>query len=275
MYVGDMAAQLWRFDITNGNNAASLVAGGVLASLGTKDEATPSLINARRFYSRPDVAALQRTGAAPILNIAIGSGYRGRPLNTATQDRFYSIRDPDPFRRKTQSEYDEATILDESDLTDITDDVSAVIPPDSHGWMLMLNRPAWQGEKALNPANTFDNKIFFTTYTPPTGANANTCSASSSGSNRAYVVNAFNGAPVPRRDGQASDPENPDDPGEGEELTPDDRYDDLAQGGIAPEVSFLFPEQDKVVCLSGVEVLNVCTNFNSRMKTYWRESTAP
>ena len=29
-----------------------------------------------------------------------------------------------------------------------------------------------------------------------------------------------------------------------------------------------------VTCLSGVEVLNVCKNFDQRVKTYWREGMA-
>ena len=33
-YVGDMGGQLWRFDIVNGENAGTLVEGGILASLG-------------------------------------------------------------------------------------------------------------------------------------------------------------------------------------------------------------------------------------------------
>lgn len=276
LYVGDMAAQLWRFDITNGNNANALVAGGVIASLGTKDDSTPVAANARRFYSRPDVAALQRAGTSPILNIAIGSGYRGHPLNTATQDRFYAIRDLQPFRRLIQAEYDNFDIIEDSDLQDITTDVQAVLPVSSSGWKLLLNRPQWQGEKSLSASNTFDNKIFFTTYTPPTGTSTNTCTASSSGSNRAYVISAYNGAPVPRRDSEGGSEGGIEGGNDGDdELDADDRYDDLAQGGIAPEVSFLFPEENRVVCLSGVEVLSVCTNFNSRIKTYWRESTAP
>jgi type IV pilus assembly protein PilY1 len=268
MYAGDVAAQVWRFDITNGNAANALVTGGVMASLGTKDDATAVAARARRFYSRPDVAALQRPDGPPFLNIAIGSGFRGHPLNTVTQDRFYAIRDTAPRQVLTQDDYNNATILREADLTDITTNVNPTLAVDSKGWRLDLNRPSWQGEKSLSPSNTFDNKIFFTTYIPPSGETTNSCLASSTGSNRAYVVNAFSGAPV-RRD-TVTDPNNP----TPSPLTPDNRYDTLDQGGIAPEVSFLFPEPNKVLCLSGVEVLNVCTNFNSRMKTYWRESTA-
>lgn len=272
LYAGDMGAQLWRFDITNGNSASSLVAGGVIASLGTHDDMTPVPAKARRFYSAPDVAALQRPGMAPFMNIAIGSGYRGHPLNTVVEDRFYAVRDPNPFTKLTQTQYNSLTVISDGDLQDVTDDVAPVIPAASPGWRLLLRLPSWRGEKSLSPSNTFDNKIFFTTYTPPDGTSTSSCGASSTGSNRAYVVSAFDAAPIARRDSGTVDPNDPN--GGVVPPTPEDRYEDLEQGGIAPEVAFLFPEKDAVVCLSGVEVLGVCTNFNSRVKTYWRESGA-
>jgi len=72
-------------------------------------------------------------------------------------------------------------------------------------------------------------------------------------------------------------------------MTTDERSQDLRQGGIAPDTAFLFPGSSSgsgsgnggpgnaagsVTCLSGVEVLSVCTNFNQRRKTYWREGMA-
>jgi hypothetical protein len=72
-------------------------------------------------------------------------------------------------------------------------------------------------------------------------------------------------------------------------LTNDERSQDLRQGGIAPDTAFLFSGNgsnggngagggpgggSNVTCLSGVEVLNVCTTFNQRRKTYWREGMA-
>jgi hypothetical protein len=75
-------------------------------------------------------------------------------------------------------------------------------------------------------------------------------------------------------------------------VTVEDRSSDLSQGGIAPETTFLFPaatgtnpdgtqaggamggSKGPVVCLQGVEVLSVCTNYDRRKKTYWREGTA-
>ncbi|MDE2221415.1 MAG: hypothetical protein KGJ52_13670, partial [Gammaproteobacteria bacterium] len=88
------------------------------------------------------------------------------------------------------------------------------------------------------------------------------------------VVSVFDGSPVIDRNKDGT-------------LTTSERSQDLRQGGIAPEAAFLFPGNDpsspgggasggggQVTCLSGVEVLGVCSNFNQRRKTYWREGMA-
>ena len=41
-YAGDMGGQIWRFDVTNGNSASTLVAGGVIAQLGAAPAAVPA-----------------------------------------------------------------------------------------------------------------------------------------------------------------------------------------------------------------------------------------
>jgi type IV pilus assembly protein PilY1 len=280
MYVGDMAGQVWRFDITNGNNRSSLVAGGVIASLGTKDDATAVPADARRFYNQPDVSLLQRPGEALIYNIAIGSGYRGHPLNTVVHDRFYSLRDPQPFRVLTQAQYDDTSVvplLRDSGLTDVTDPVvTSALPAGSAGWKLTLNLPTWRGEKSLSSSTTFNNVIQFTTFTPPaTTTSTLTCTVTSTGTNRVYTIDAFNGAPIRRDTPVDTDGDGDVDADDDNAPDPEDRYEDLAQGGIAPQVSYLFPENNTVVCLAGVEVLNTCRSFNSRIKTYWRETNAP
>src|SRR5690606_15384798 len=99
MYAADMGGRIWRFDIWNGNSPDMLVTGGVFADLGAAQENPPTIENTRRFYYAPDVALIQRRGADPYFSIAIGSGYRGHPLHTATRDRFYSLRDKEPFSR--------------------------------------------------------------------------------------------------------------------------------------------------------------------------------
>jgi type IV pilus assembly protein PilY1 len=290
MYVGDMAAQVWRFDIWNGQSAASLVTGGVIASLGAKDESARTAANTRRFYNAPDVAAVQTPGIPPYLNIGLGSGYRGHPLETATQDAFYALRDYVPFAKLTQAQYNSyATIVDahasttlttSAKLLDITSQASPTIPAGAAGWQILMNQHGgWVGEKVLAASRTFDQKILFTTYTPNTGAEkSNPCAGVGTGTNRIYAVSVTDGAPLldQNKDGVQ---------------TTDERSADLSQGGIAPESAFLFLEHEdsggdggsgdgggsgtsEVVCLSGVEVLSVCSNFNQRRKTYWREGGA-
>ncbi len=286
MYVGDMAAQVWRFDITNGNPAASLVAGGVIASLGTKEDAIHAAADVRRFYSAPDVAAEQKPKVRPFMSIALGSGYRGHPLDSTVHDRFYDIRDYNGFQQMPQTYFDTLTLVRDalsagvpaSRLIDITGSATPTLPTDALGWQLNLNTHSdWAaGEKSLVPSRTFSDHVIFTTYSPNTTPSADPCSGIGTGTNRVYVVSVFDGSPVIDRNNDGA-------------LATSERSQDLRQGGIAPETAFLFLAPDpngsaggggggggggQVTCLSGVEVLNVCTNFNQRRKTYWREGMA-
>lgn len=284
MYVGDMAGQLWGFDIGRAQPPASLVTGGVLASLGTKDDAVHLPADVRRFYSAPDVSLEHKKGVPPFLNLAIGSGYRGHPLNNATNDRFYSVRDYNGLVPMTQAQFNGLTIMRDAlsagapaaKLIDITALAAPIMPAGALGWQLSLNtHPNWAaGEKVLVPSRTFDGKVIFTTYTPNTAPPVDPCSGIGTGTNRVYAVDVFNGAPVidQNKDGA---------------LTTNERSEDLRQGGIAPETAFLFPgptvdpnnpnappAAPHVDCLTGVEMLNICGGFNPRRKTYWREGQA-
>ena len=282
MYVGDMAAQVWRFDITNGNTVGGLVAGGLIASLGTKKDAVHAAADVRRFYSAPDVAAEQKQKLKPFLSIAIGSGYRGHPLDLTVHDRFYDIRDYNGFRQMSQAEFNLLPVLRDAlsagtpQLVDITSQAAPTLAPDAPGWQLNLNtHPDWMaGEKSLTSSRTFNDEIIFTTYSPNTNPPTDPCAGVGTGTNRAYAVDVFDGSPVIDRNNDNV-------------LTTDERSQDLRQSGIAPETAFLFPAPagngnmngpnggtGSVTCLSGVEVLNVCTKFNQRVKTYWREGMA-
>ncbi len=274
MYVGDLAGQLWRFDITNNASAANLVAGGVIASLGTHEDAAASHTAAenRRFYNAPDVAGVRAPGIQPFLNVAIGSGYRGHPLETQAHDKFYSVRDYGGFAKLTQAQYNALSIIRDSQLTNVTD-LSTKPAANAVGWKLDLNAPSWQGEKVLVPSTTFQNQVLFTTYLPvrPQSNGQGTCSETI-GANRAYMVNVVDGFPLQKTvettdaQGVTTTSIKP--------MAIEDRYSDIAQSGIAPELAFLFPGKDEIVCMSGAEVLGICKSFNSRMKTYWRESGA-
>jgi type IV pilus assembly protein PilY1 len=278
MYAGDMGGRVWRFDIANGQPRASLVTGGVFASLGNAHLATHPAATTRRFYSAPDVAFLA-SGGRTWLNIAIGSGFRAHPLNIDTQDRFYSLRDYQPFVQLTQAQFNTFTAITEANpnLVDITDTITPTIPAGAVGWRLDLRRPAagFTGEKNLAEARTIQSMIQFTTYEPNSASTAASAScAPGVGVNRLYSVSAFTGAPV-------YDRESPEDPPD----SVDDRDTELAQGGLAPEVVWLFPSPDNPatcvgkecrpdpVCLVGLESCGVGINL-APVRTFWRQAGA-
>ena len=225
MYVGDMGGRLWRFDIFNGQNPGSLVAGGVIASLGAADLASPPTASNRRFYASPDVAPVATHHDGIYLHIGIGSGYRAHPLNVSIKDRFYSVRDRKVFAQMSQADYDAVVPVVDGDLIDITDDLTPTVSTTAPGWKLEMRNAAAPGEKVLSEARTLLGKVFFTSFSPPSGA-AVSC-VPGAGTNRLYVVDIADG-------------------GAGEQP---DRVVELKQGGIAPPVSFFFvPEQPPGSC---------------------------
>ena len=231
MYAGDMGGRLWRFDIFNGQPASNLVKGGVMASLGAADINNPDVEDNRRFYNTPDVSLLRReTGS--YLAVSLGSGYRAHPLDTQIEDSFYSVRDFNPFRQLSGPEYAtlEAAMLTHGDnrLADLTGkagDAAPSLPSGAWGWRIDLP----PGEKVLAQSRTFQEKIFFTTYSPTVNNAANTC-VPQRGTNRLYIVAVEDGKPAYNLDGLGTETA----------LKIEDRGKTLNQSGIAPDVAFLF-----------------------------------
>lgn len=226
MYAGDMGGRVWRFDINNGEAAADFVDGGVFASLGAADLETVTLADVRRFYATPDVARIV-SGKTMYLSINIGSGHREHPLDTATDDEFYALRDYAVYDKIETANYP-APIL-RGNLVDITTDADPIIPAGSKGWRLgMVLSP---GEKVLTESRTFANTVFFTSFSP--GGNGDACVAAG-GLNRLYLVSVRDGSPITNLDGSE----------DSETLTVDDRVRELNQGGIAPDPALFFSPPD-------------------------------
>jgi type IV pilus assembly protein PilY1 len=241
MYVGDMGGVVWRFDIVNGQPAPTLVTGGPLATLGAATLASPALADVRRFYATPDVAEVISNNKL-WLTVNLGSGFREHPLDTSTYDEFYSIRDFHVFDQLTNSSY--ATPVVRNDLVDITTVLTPTLATTAKGWRLAMVQSV--GEKVVSESRTFNNTVFFDSFTP--GNAGNVCTASG-GSNRFYEVSVLDGRPVTNLD-TAPDPNNPNN-----NLTLTDRFRSLKQGGLAPEPVFLFPQDqpDHPVACIGVE----------------------
>ena len=278
MYAGDLGGQIWRFDILNGETVSNLVEGGLFASVGGEVSGNPD----RRFYYAPDVALVSQ-GGSTWLNIAIGSGDRENPITDGfdfppTQNTFYGLRDYAIFNVIDSADYrdDCSTITtrpcheiiedDGSTLVDVTTSVSTPVPIGSPGWKLDMVEAA--GEKVLAESRTFENKIFFTTYSPTVISTDGTPCGAQVGVNRLYVVSAFDAAPVNNFDGDIAN------------VTVDDRSRALAQGSIAPEVVFVFPTPDPSCttrncapppqCLVGLESCGRGAT-NRPVPTFWRE----
>ncbi|MEO8063958.1 MAG: PilC/PilY family type IV pilus protein [Pseudomonadota bacterium] len=264
MYAADMGGQVWRFDIWNRPSVQPLVTGGVFASLGGANIAPSAVSRAenRRLYYAPDVAPITVRGSRPFMNIAIGSGYRGHPLNDETQDRFYAIRDYSPFTALTQASYNAATAIKDADLLDVTTNANAVVGDSALGWKIRLaenNGTVYRGEKVLSESVTANGVIFFTTFTPLAADAAQPCLARSL--NRVYAIYATNARPFVRWS----------DTGTGA-LTTGDRYTDLSQKGIAPAVTILSNPTDPSgmgICQVGAQILKRCVKFGSAVRSFW------
>ena len=247
--------------------------GGVIARLGAGGIAGAPRAAARRFYNAPDVAIIQRRGSNPFFNIALGSGYRGHPLESDTQDRFYSLRDHLPFTKRTQTQYDAITPTLDGDLVDVTTNVNATLSESSPGWKLLLNDSgSWIGEKVLAESVTVAGAILFPTFIPLGEDPANPCLARTV--NRAYAVRVENGRPFFNfNDGDTDGDGDVDVPADAG-YTTGDRYSELRQTGIAAEISILINEQiddtEGTTCLSGVEVMERCVDFGSTVRSFWR-----
>ena len=278
LYAGDMGGRVWRFDLWNGRPRAGFGTGGVFAALGAGDTGSTGIEDNRRFYSAPDVALIQRRGADPYYNLAIGSGYRGHPLHAATRDRFYSLRDKNPFGSLTQDQYDASTVLADGALVDITNEPGITpVPTTAAGWKLEMRlNGGWSGEKVLAEATTLGGTILFTSYQPEASADADPCQPSN-GINRAYALRVDSGKPAI-------------DFNEDSAVDATDLSTQLSQSGIAGEVSIalesvrnpasgddgtgdgLDPLGRRGFCVVGVEVLKRCVVPGSVVRTWWQRT---
>jgi type IV pilus assembly protein PilY1 len=229
MYATDLGGQVWRFDVYNGQDPSNLVTGGVIAQLGAEGvNGTITADETRRFYNAPDVSLItDNQQQRRYIAVSVGSGYRAHPFDLSAADRFFSLRDGDVFNQLPQTAYDNYSIISDSDLVEVSGQTQTVITSADRGWKFTLP----MNEKILAESITFDDQVFFVSFTPDSNAAA-TCAAGK-GTNFLYRMSAVNGDPiVPNID--TLDP-----------LISDiERRTTLQQGGIAPSPTILFPSPD-------------------------------
>ena len=262
-YAVDLGGQLWRFDFNNAEvaNLEDRIKGGVIADLQLDaDGDAGTEANNRRFFYPPDIALITPGNEPPFLAISIGSGLRSNPKSTAVSDRFYVIKDyyvtSPPTLESGEIGY---TKLFAGDLYDVSDTVSPTAGASlTKGWYITLPNT---GEKVLAAAFTFDNVVYFTTYTPAgTVNNLEACGTSGIGTGRLYATNVTDGSPVSDLDGSGSD----------SQYSILDRSRVLERPGIPSRVSVVFPDLEDVSpkVMVGTEVIPVEID-NPVVKTYW------
>ncbi|WP_299733728.1 PilC/PilY family type IV pilus protein [uncultured Endozoicomonas sp.] len=248
---------------------------GVFAYLGpnTNTQMDGAIIqkqNSRRFYVEPD-ASLFRLNGATHLALAIGSGNRPDPLGRVNEhiiDRAYSLATPSFENPKVtadnaaQKRVPNHTLLKHGNtqLLDITNTL-AVSPEDTFGATTADSKKGWfitleAGEKVMTETVTFEETMYFNTYLPSSKL-LNTCNAVA-GKARAYAVDLQTGTPVKDENDDGS-------------LTTSDRYSNLANSGLPPNTSILFPEgsKDALVCVGAeCDPLEIGAD---KQTTYWRQ----
>ena len=238
MYAADVGGQIWRFDISSGQPAATLVTGGIIARFGFEGGGgtvlTPAGEGPRRIYNSPDVSIftdLQQSRR--YIAVSVGTGYRSHPLNSDAGDTFYSLRDPDVFNRLSQSDYNSYDIALDADMITVNGQTKTVIAAGDRGWKFQM--PATQ--MVLSNSTTFNDSVFFVGFSPEaTFVDLAKCDPTF-GKNFLYEVSIANGDPIVDKI---------------DDLLPADsdaaRTTVLQQGGIAPSPTILFPSPDNANC---------------------------
>lgn len=237
--------------------------------------------DARRFFTAPDVALMQPRGQNAWYNLAIGSGDGDEPRATTVRNRFYALRDRDPFVKRSQADYDATAPLLDADLTPVTTPGSGV-PDDSPGWKLDLG----PGEQVLTEPVTASGVVMFTTHEPGASIDGSLCA--SDDTNRVYAVRVESATAALDLDNDTK-------------VTDADRSAVLEQKGIPPAVRIETPGSQQggaaqpwpgtpaspdapgspasapsraTRCLVGAELLSQCVPLDTVLRTFWKRTTA-
>ena len=261
LYAVDVGGQVFRFDIDNTNGAllSASVSGGRIADL-----ADTGVENARRFYYPPDVALIAaKDGKYHAL--ALSSGFRAHPLDTAVHDRIYMLKD-----RKTGLIKTGYTTLLESDLHDASDNIAGGDGADdatrdaeianvqgAEGWYIDLedeNNPGtWLGEKGLAEPLILEGQVILSTYTPNMFSAANVCEPNI-GLGKVFFMDIQDATPTYPA---------------GIDKRPQ-RHVELARGGIPPSPNVIItPGGEPTLCI-GTECGSADFDLGVH-KTYWYE----
>ncbi|MCZ6559557.1 MAG: PilC/PilY family type IV pilus protein [Gammaproteobacteria bacterium] len=250
--IGDSGGKVWRVDLA-GNSPASWKM-TLLANLGRHSLAAPGIDDDRRFFHRPDIVP-SRDGIGAFDAVLIGSGNRADPLSQGGQadDFFYMIKD-----RNIGIGSGTDSLLKHGMLADVTDNclqAGSCALNLSNGWRLGF---MGTGEKSLSTPLTIGGTVFFTTFLPPIGLQANQCTPSE-GNGLLYAVDLQNAFAVKNYDSTDDGLD-----GSGIASTDSDRRTLLSSEGIPAEVVSLPPNK-----LLRPDLTTEDATSSTRWKTFW------
>jgi type IV pilus assembly protein PilY1 len=179
LYVGDMNARMWRFDIGNTDAKASWTGKIIFQSNTGASEK-------RKIFYPPDVTFETQDGVDYEM-LFFGTGDREAPKITTNVDRIYMVKDKNT-----------GTILKEIGLVDVTNyyslsqteqaamlnDIKAM-----SGWYIILED---SGEKCLATPVVFQKVVYYTTFAPTFGSSDDPCFVGE-GTARLYALNYTTG----------------------------------------------------------------------------------
>ena len=207
LYAGDTGGNVWRVDMSgaNPNSALTPWTAVKLASLGGDIE-----VSDRRFFSQPVIARasitqtvktaeLDENGQAtgefiidqfdqPFDAVLLGSGDRTNPLNTATDDKYFMIKD-ELITTQSLMGVNIPAVVNIGDLKDYTNNPLQDLPENNadltsqqlsdlidasekSGWYITFNGT---GEKSMSSGAVVAGVAYFNSFTPASTANVDDC----------------------------------------------------------------------------------------------------
>jgi type IV pilus assembly protein PilY1 len=252
LFAADTGGRIFRFDIDQDSETtdskSDFAQGGLIAEVGDS-----SVSGNRRFYNKPTVALVVDKEIGNFLTIAIGSGYRAHPLDDSAQDRFYVIKDRNPYESPTSYTVIKESSVDIDDLStdadsslmynntdslliknekDVSQDLKNALLK-SGGWYVELGTE----EKSLSEALISSSTILFSTFIS-NGGEQNSCGADT-GTSAVYGIDQRYGI-------AALDPHKDGDPIAKKVLK---------HSGIAPRPVVIFRDGEEVIIV-GTEVVS-------------------
>jgi type IV pilus assembly protein PilY1 len=182
LYVGDVGGRIWRFDIGDLNKDGISNTGEWTARIIFSSNAGSS--DHRKIFNPPDVTLEKDSGNYEML--LFGTGDREHPKATDFINRLYAVKDKNLPAILTETQLVDVTADRLQDPSTTEEQKIALLNDLSqkNGWFIKLENP---GEKCLSVPVTFYGVVYYTTFSPTLGSEADICFVGE-GESRLYAL---------------------------------------------------------------------------------------